>query len=177
MGWLDQVGRWWGLQALGGHSTRAVPPTDATLGSAGGGLILVPSQKLGVAHRSDLLLSSGAGLILQRARQWDGARGEGWLHTHGRAGCGGAGPLGQGDSGPSHARLWTLFPEPLPWEAPQQCQHSRYFGASSAQRGCGELDWALPQCRLWLVGEQKRKSAPEGIWKLLCRDGEGPALH
>lgn len=68
----------------GGHSTKAVPPTDATLGSASGGLILVPSQQLGVAHRSDLLLSSGAGLILHHPRQWDGAWGEGWLHTHGR---------------------------------------------------------------------------------------------
>lgn len=80
---------------------------------------------LGVACWTDLLLSSGAGLVLQHARQWDGARGEGWLHTHTAlvrvgAGCG----LGLGH------REWVtqgrvtrgprrLFREPLSCKAGQ----------------------------------------------------------
>lgn len=141
----------------------------------------------GVARRTDLLLSSGAGLVLQHAGRWDGAAGEGCLRTHAAlvlVGCGGAGLLGAGDSGPSHAWIQTSVPEITvlqgqaapPVASPGAAPGFQVFGASSAERGPGEPCRAPPWSRLCLAVGQKQKMAPKGTWKLLSRDGDPPGL-
>lgn len=140
---------------------------------------------LDVACWTDLLLSSGAGLVLQHARQWDGARGEGWLHTHTALVRVGAGPQGVGDSGPSHAWPQTSVPGTTVlqgWAAASAASPGaelrfQVFGAGSAERDPGDPCWAPPWSRLCLAGGQKQKTAPKGTYKLLSKDGHPPALH
>lgn len=124
-----------------------------------------------MACRTDQLLSSGTGLVPQHSRQWDGAGGEGWLHTHAallrvRAWCGGAGLPAAGDSGPSHTLPQTSVPgitilqswALLNGGAPE----FRMLGAGSAVRGLAEPCWALLQSRFCLAGGQKLKTAHTG---------------
>lgn len=147
----------------------------------------VPSRRgdprLGVACRTDLLLSSGAGLVLQHTGRWDGARGEGWLRTHATlvlVGCGGAGLLGAGDSGPSHAQIQTAVPgttvlqgrAALSAASPGAAPGFQVFGAGTAERGSGEPCRAPLWSRLCLAVGQKQRTTPKGTW-----NRDLPALH
>lgn len=124
-------------------------------------LWFVPSKRgdlrLGVACRTDLLLSPGAGLILHGARQWDGAGGEGRPYTHTALVRVGAGLPGAGDSGPSHTQPQTSVPGTMVlqgWAAPSAAGTGPgfpVFGAGSTEKGPGEPCWAPLWSRFCLV--------------------------
>lgn len=86
--------------------------------------------------------------------------------------CGGAGPLGQGDSGPSHAQLCMAVPGTSVPGRPRSRASTPGILELAALRGA-----VVNFIGLWLVGEQKQKTALEGMWKLLSRAGEFPAWH
>lgn len=123
VGCLDQVGGRWGLQTLEGGTAPELCPRRCHSGDSSVlGFRLDPSAaKPGRSPQLCPAAELRSCIILQHGSSGmePGAGCTPTLPAAGRAGRGGAGPPGQGDSGPSHTRL---FPSLWPWEAALRCR-------------------------------------------------------